>query len=396
MSTASHSLSSSEVQVHVAKITNFLNKHTANGPVKVGKLTSSLAYKAVRALVPSFKTGALVKSSGFKISEDGQFVVKADSKEKAVKKVPAKAVKAAPVALTATTAKASTAPSISEAAWLDSMISAASANVQSATKSFKDLTVKNVHATGVDALVESARIGLPPLKKLLVLSENREPLHDDDATFLKLLPEPVRLQLKKHPRSAEIIEVTMDIGRPICAYFDATKEPLDFDHIVTEDDLEEAQSHLSKYSIDNRSGIEGSLHRISAIRNIHDQVIGLTIRVARIVPACLDLLQDLIHTGNSVLILGPPGSGKTTILREWARTAAEDHYRRTVIVDTSNEIAGSGDLPHVCVGRARRMMVKNRAKQFEVLVEAVQNHSPQLIVIDEIGQKSEVKAVYFT
>jgi hypothetical protein len=90
--------------------------------------------------------------------------------------------------------------------------------------------------------------------------------------------------------------------------------------------------------------------------------------------------------------LGKPGVGKTTLLREAARVLADDLGKRVIVVDTSNEIAGDGDIPHPGIGRARRMQVPSPDRQHAVMIEAVENHMPEVIVIDEIGTEEEAEA----
>jgi stage III sporulation protein SpoIIIAA len=215
---------------------------------------------------------------------------------------------------------------------------------------------------------------------------------DDLDALLDALPphnvsEPIRHGEGRH----ELLEVVLDLGRrPEARYigrevFLSTRE-------VTAEDIDYVVAHIGAFGDDNRAGIERTLHRISAIRNRKRRVVGLSCRVGRAVFGTIALIQDLVASGGSILLLGRPGVGKTTMLREVARVLADDLKKRVVIVDTSNEIAGDGDIPHPAIGRARRMQVATPAMQHAVMIEAVENHMPQVIIIDEIGTELEAQA----
>lgn len=190
---------------------------------------------------------------------------------------------------------------------------------------------------------------------------------------------------------ADLLEIVMDLGRlPEARY--RNHERFLSDHEVTQEEIDYVTERIGTFGEDNRAGIPRTLHRISAIRNRRGSVIGLTCRVGRAVYGTVAIIRDLVETGKSLLLLGKPGTGKTTLLRETARVLAEDLRKRVVIVDTSNEIAGDGDIPHPGIGRARRMQVPRPSEQHGVMIEAVENHMPEVIVIDEIGTELEAVA----
>ncbi|EFJ43037.1 hypothetical protein VOLCADRAFT_66371 [Volvox carteri f. nagariensis] len=209
--------------------------------------------------------------------------------------------------------------------------------------------------------------------------------------LLRLLPPTVRAVLENHPDVETLVEVVMDLGRPPSARFPGGDVLLS-DRAMTAEDLEQAVKQVGRFDGDNRSGIDSTLHRISCIRNRAGRVVGLTCRVGRAVPGAAELVRDLVLAGRSILLLGRPGVGKTTALREVCRIAADESRRRVVVVDTSNEIGGDGDVPHPSIGSARRMQVPRPEAQHDVMVEAVENHMPQVIVIDEISTLAECTA----
>jgi stage III sporulation protein SpoIIIAA len=212
---------------------------------------------------------------------------------------------------------------------------------------------------------------------------------DDLDALLDVLPLDIRHAVEKANDSDNLLEIILDLGRiPTSRFVDHEINIRETE--VTRAEIDYVDERTGEFDADNRAGIERTLHRISAIRNRRSAVVGLTLRVGRAVYGTVDIIQDLIESGKSVLILGRPGVGKTTLLREAARILAES--KRVVIVDTSNEIGGDGDVPHPAVGKARRMQVREPTLQHEVMIEAVENHNPEVIVIDEIGRELEALA----
>jgi len=212
---------------------------------------------------------------------------------------------------------------------------------------------------------------------------------DDLHALLSVLPPDIAKAVQRANNSDNLLEIILDLGRLPVARFVNSEVELS-EHEVTHEDLELVTSRIGDFDADNRAGLERTLHRISAIRNRRGHIVGLTCRVGRAVYGTIDIMQDLVESEKSLLLLGKPGVGKTTMLREAARILAET--KRVVIVDTSNEIGGDGDVPHPAVGRARRMQVAKPNLQHEVMIEAVENHNPEVIVIDEIGRELEALA----
>jgi stage III sporulation protein SpoIIIAA len=217
----------------------------------------------------------------------------------------------------------------------------------------------------------------------------QQKITDDLDALLDVLPLDIRHSVEKANNSDNLLEIILDLGRiPTSRFVDNEINIRESE--VTRAEIDYVDERIGEFDADNRAGIERTLHRISAIRNRRGVVVGLTLRVGRAVYGTVDIIQDLIESGKSVLILGRPGVGKTTLLREAARILAES--KRVVIVDTSNEIGGDGDVPHPAVGKARRMQVREPTLQHEVMIEAVENHNPEVIVIDEIGRELEALA----
>ncbi len=228
------------------------------------------------------------------------------------------------------------------------------------------------------------------------MTQNQIPAHrmqitDNLDELLRIFPKVIRETIEAHPQKDNLIEVVMDLGRLPEARFRNEvcylgEEP------ISKEDLQYSIERVGMFGGDNRAGIERTLHRISAMRNRAGDIIGLTCRIGRAVFGTIVMIRDLVETGQSILLLGRPGVGKTTALREIARVLADELEKRVVIIDTSNEIAGDGDIPHPAIGRARRMQVARPELQHQVMIEAVENHMPEVIVIDEIGTELEALA----
>jgi len=214
---------------------------------------------------------------------------------------------------------------------------------------------------------------------------------DDLEALLAALPPGIHDAVNRLENRGELLEIVMDLGRFAEGRFPEGEVILSTSP-VTYADLEYVVEHIGEFGDDNRAGIERTLHRISALRNRKGRVVGLTCRIGRAVLGSIALIRDIVEQGQSILILGRPGVGKTTLLREIARVLADEANKRVVVVDTSNEIAGDGDIPHPGIGRARRMQVARTAEQHAVMIEAVENHMPQVIIIDEIGTELEAAA----
>ena len=231
--------------------------------------------------------------------------------------------------------------------------------------------------------------GQPGLLQPITIREQR--VTDDLDRLLAVLPESLQQQLASAERHQDLLEVVLDLGRPPEARYPGRRLDLE-DAPLSREALDGVIARVGRFGGDNRAGIARTLHRISALRNRSGEVIGLTCRVGRAVYGTVAIVRDLVESSQSILIMGYPGVGKTTVLREIARVLADEMDRRVVVIDTSNEIAGDGDIPHPAIGRARRMQVPDPQHQHRVMIEAVENHMPEVIVIDEIGSEQEAWA----
>ncbi len=224
----------------------------------------------------------------------------------------------------------------------------------------------------------------------------QERIDTDIRSLTDKLPPHIRESIEDRENIEALLEIVLDLGRVPEARFAVETVAVDTVALdsreVTEEDLQYVLDRIGLFGDDNRAGIERTLHRISAIRNGRGKAIGLTLRIGRAVYGTIRIIEDLILSGKSVLLLGKPGVGKTTMLREVARVLADDARRRVIVVDTSNEIAGDGDIPHSGIGGARRMQVSTPALQHAVMIEAVENHMPEVIIIDEIGTEMDANA----
>ena len=231
----------------------------------------------------------------------------------------------------------------------------------------------------------------PRQSRVLQLPSVTDVVTDDLDQLLEVLPPHICDPLQSLEDRRELLEVVMDLGREPEARLPG-REVLLSTHSVREEDIEYVVQRIGAFGDDNRAGIERTLHRISAIRNREGRIVGITCRVGRAVFGTVAIIRDIVESGSSILMMGRPGVGKTTLLREAARVLADDLAKRVMIVDTSNEIGGDGDIPHPAVGRARRMQVPTPSMQHAVMIEAVENHIPEVIVIDEIGTELEAAA----
>ena len=216
-------------------------------------------------------------------------------------------------------------------------------------------------------------------------------IDDDLEKLLNNLPFFIYQHLYNYSNKEKLIEIVLDLGRRPEARFSTGPEYLS-QRVISWQDIDYITKRISKFSGENRAGIERTLHRISCIRNRQSLINGLTCRVGRAIYGTICIIRDLLESEQSILILGKPGTGKTTIIREIARVLSDEMGKRVIVVDTSNEIAGDSDIPHLGIGRARRMQVTATEFQHQIMIEAIENHMPEVIIIDEIGTELEALA----
>lgn len=267
-------------------------------------------------------------------------------------------------------------------------------NCCSLPRRFKGSGNRRVQSIGCSATAEQPEISAAVATQLLEEEDGQVMVQDDLDLLLQALPADIRGKLVDHPHRANLLEVVLDLGRrPEARFQGMLGGEFLREEQITGEDLEAAQEAVGAFGGDNRAGVQGTLHRISALRNRKGNVVGLTCRVGRTVTGHMALIKDLIsEVPNSILFLGRPGVGKTTVIREISRVLADDMHKRVVIVDTSNEIGGDGDVAHPAIGGARRMQVPDPSLQHRVMVEAVENHMPEVIIVDEIGTAAEALA----
>lgn len=220
---------------------------------------------------------------------------------------------------------------------------------------------------------------------------NEIQFQNDIEKLIEIMPAKIKRNLAAELLD-DAIEIVLDMGRIPEIRLGNGKIITLGSEIISREDLDYITKELPEFTSDNRSGIAGTLHRISAIRNRQGKIVGLTCRIGRVITGTIECIKDFVVQNKSILFLGRPGVGKTTKLREITRLMADVMGKRVVVVDTSNEIAGDGDVAHPAIGKARRMQVSQPEYQKDIMIEAVENHTPEVIVVDEIGTELEAQA----
>lgn len=226
---------------------------------------------------------------------------------------------------------------------------------------------------------------------------------DQFEAILNILPSWIRLFAREYQEELE--EIALQEGRPPSLWLG--NRFVEGERVVEPSDLEAVKQKLkAEYQVefreDGRAGISGTLHRISALYDRYGILVGMTIRLARVVKGLADPIIPFLLDGKSLLIIGPPGVGKTTLLRDVIRQLAIIYGPKVVIVDTSNEIGGEGRVPHPVLGASKRVQVRipdpmkgenHLSMLARAYYEAVANHGPQIVVGDEVSSKDDVAVV---
>jgi hypothetical protein len=208
--------------------------------------------------------------------------------------------------------------------------------------------------------------------------------------MLSIFPDRIKSTLLKHPEKLKLIEITIDLGKIPQARFFSHYEYVS-STAINNSEISKIINSLTKFNNDNRTGINKTLHRISCIKNKDGIIVGLTCRIGRNISGGITIIRDLLETKKSILLLGQPGSGKTTIIREIANILSSENDKRVIVIDNANEIGGGNDITHNGIGYSRRMQVETNKVPEKTMIEAVENHTPEVIIIDEIGTQREAE-----
>ncbi|EPY22109.1 R3H domain-containing protein [Strigomonas culicis] len=217
--------------------------------------------------------------------------------------------------------------------------------------------------------------------------------HVETQHLLSLLPAALREALVQHPDFAlsTVEEFFVHVGQDVEVRGDDWVVRLPPPSL---DDLHQLLARVGRFGADGRGCVPGTAHRVSVWRGRRGESLGVTLRVGRYVPNAAKALLPLALQG-SVLILSKAGKGKTTLLRDLSSSLAhEASMPRVTVVDTSNEIGGDGPLPMAFLGRCRRLQVARREDQGRSMIEVIQNHSPEFLVVDELANAEEADAAW--
>lgn len=223
-----------------------------------------------------------------------------------------------------------------------------------------------------------------------------------DQEFLALLEQlPPDIAEMVRPRIREVEEITFALGKGVeVAYGDLR---VTYNRPTTTADMSRLDTG-GAFRKDGRRGIEGTLHRIARFTDISgDDASGqsgksnmIKVRVGRVLVGVAEPLREVLYAmRHGVLIIGPPGVGKTTLLRDMIRILQEVYAGKMIVVDTSLEICGEGDTPHAFLRLGQRVMVGHPSRQKAMIDQALMNGGPQLLAFDEIGYRDDVENVIF-